>query len=72
MDPTDQCTKMQDMTKRRLLTPGKWTRLSFDRTRMTGRRMAAGSRLLVVVDVLRGPGQQVNYGTGRDVRPWTS
>jgi len=29
--------------------------------------MAAGSRLLVVVDVLRGPGQQVNYGTGRDV-----
>ncbi|MFY0182754.1 CocE/NonD family hydrolase [Stenotrophomonas sp. PUT21] len=57
----------QDMTKRRLLTPGKWTRLSFDRTRMTGRRMAAGSRLLVVVDVLRGPGQQVNYGTGRDV-----
>ncbi|MCD9032172.1 CocE/NonD family hydrolase [Luteimonas sp. Y-2-2-4F] len=57
----------RDMTVRTLLEPGAWTVVPFERTRMTGRRMAAGSRLLVVVDVLQDPMHQVNHGTGRDV-----
>lgn len=57
----------RDMTRRDLLVPGEWTRVPFERTRMTGRKMAAGSRLLVVVDVLKDENHQVNMGTGRDV-----
>ncbi len=57
----------RDMTRRELLVPGEWTVVPFERTRMTGRRMEAGSRLLVVVDVLKDANHQVNMGTGRDV-----
>lgn len=56
-----------DMTTRRLLTPGEWTRLPFERTRMTGRRLQPGSRLLVTLDVLKDAQHQVNHGTGQDV-----
>ncbi len=56
-----------DMTTRRLLIPGQWTHIPLQRTRMTGRRLAEGSRLLVVVDVLKDAGHQVNHGTGKDV-----
>jgi len=57
----------RDMTVRRLLAPGEWTVLPFDRTRMTSRKLAAGSRLVVVVNVLKDAIHQVNMGTGRDV-----
>jgi uncharacterized protein len=56
-----------DPAHRELLTPGEWTTVPFERTRMTGRRMEADSRLLVVVDVLKDARHQVNMGTGRDV-----
>lgn len=56
-----------DQTTRHLLQPGTWTRLPLQRTRMTARRMAAGSRLLVIVDVLKDAQHQVNHGTGGDV-----
>ncbi len=56
-----------DMTTRHLLTPGQWTHVPLQRTRMTGRRLAEGSRLLVVVDVLKDAEHQVNHGTGKDV-----
>lgn len=56
-----------DMTTRHLLTPGQWSQVPLQRTRMTGRRMSAGSRLLVVVDVLKDAQHQVNHGTGKDV-----
>ena len=57
----------RDMTRRQLLTPGKWESVPLQRTRMTGRRMAAGSRLLVIADVLKDAQHQVNHGTGGDV-----
>ncbi|WP_422506092.1 CocE/NonD family hydrolase [Stenotrophomonas sp. GZD-301] len=57
----------RDMSTRMLLTPGAWTPLPFERTRMTARRTAPGSRLVVVVDVLKDAMHQVNHGTGRDV-----
>ena len=34
---------------------------------MTSRRLAAGSRLAVVVDVLKGAHHEVNMGTGGEV-----
>ncbi|WP_202842890.1 CocE/NonD family hydrolase [Luteimonas saliphila] len=57
----------RDMTRRELLVPGEWTRIPFERSRMTARRMEPGNRLLVVVDVLKDAHHQVNHGTGRDV-----
>jgi len=57
----------RDLTHRELLPPGEWTTVPFERTRMTGRRLEAGSRLLVVVDVLKDARHQVNMGTGQDV-----
>ena len=56
-----------DMSRRELLPPRQWVRVPFERTRMTARQMAAGSRLLVVLDVLKDPNHQVNMGTGKDV-----
>jgi putative CocE/NonD family hydrolase len=57
----------KDMTVRRLLTPGKLESLPFERTPLTSRQMAAGSRLLVRLNVNKNPFAQVNYGTGKDV-----
>ena len=54
----------RDMATRTLLVPGKWTTLPIERTRMTSRRLAAGSRLVVVVDVLKDAYHEVNMGTG--------
>jgi len=62
-----RASHVRDPTTRHLLQPGQWTHLPFDRTRMVARRLAAGSRLLVKVDVLKDAMHQVNHGTGRDV-----
>jgi predicted acyl esterase len=62
-----RASHVRDPTTRQLLQPGQWTHLPFDRTRMVARRLAAGSRLLVKVDVLKDAMHQVNHGTGRDV-----
>ncbi len=52
--------------KRKLLAPGKEQRVRFETT-MVSKQMLAGSRLMVLVDVLKNPTWQVNYGTGKDV-----
>ncbi|WMJ69102.1 CocE/NonD family hydrolase [Stenotrophomonas sp. 24(2023)] len=62
-----RASHVRDPAKRQLLQPAQWTHLPFDRTRMVARRLAAGSRLLVKVDVLKDAMHQVNHGTGRDV-----
>ena len=57
----------QDVSVRRLLTPGKIETISFDRSRMVSRRLAKGSRLLLMLDVNKNPFAQINYGTGKNV-----
>ena len=57
----------RDMTTRHLLTPGTLASIPFNRTRLVSRKLQAGSRLLVVVDVNKNRFSQVNYGTGKDV-----
>ncbi len=53
---------------RRLLTPGAVERLDFQSgLRMISRRLGAGSRLVIVLSIVKNPGQQINYGTGGDV-----
>jgi len=57
----------KDMTQRNLLIPGQWEKLPIERTRMTGRLVKKGSRLMVLVNVNKNRFAQVNYGTGKDV-----
>ena len=56
----------EDPTKRRLLSPGKPEKVKFETT-MVSRQMLPGSRLLVLLDAVKNPSAQVNYGTGKDV-----
>lgn len=57
----------RDMETRRLLTPGKVAEIPFSRSRMTSRQLSKGSRLLLVLDINKNSGAQLNYGTGADV-----
>lgn len=56
-----------DPENRNLLEPGKIETVPIPRSRMTAKKIAAGSRLLLLVDVNLSPWAQVNYGTGKDV-----
>lgn len=56
-----------DMTERQLLTPNRIETIKLENTLLVSRQLSTGSRLLLVVDVNRGPFAQVNYGTGKDV-----
>jgi len=56
-----------DLVNRRLLTPGVREHLDFKSVRLTSRRMQPGSRIVVLINVIKQPGMQINYGTGKDV-----
>jgi uncharacterized protein len=58
---------VKDRTRRHLLTPGRRQRLAFQSGRLTSRRLQPGSRLVAVLRILKSPGAQINYGTGKDV-----
>ncbi|TDQ10921.1 hypothetical protein ATK78_0029 [Pedobacter metabolipauper] len=57
----------EDMSKRKLLRPGKIEVIPFERSRMVSKLLNKGSRLLVVLNVDKNSFAQVNYGTGKDV-----
>lgn len=57
----------KDMSKRTLLLPNVPETIPFSRTRLVSRQMSKGSRLLVVLNVLKSSFSQINYGTGGDV-----
>ena len=56
-----------DRLQRQLLTPGKRQHLDFEDIRLMSRRLQAGSRVVVVLSVIKESGRQINYGTGKDV-----
>jgi putative CocE/NonD family hydrolase len=56
-----------DLTKRKLVTPGKAAILPFTRTSLVSRQLSKGSRLLLLLTVNKNENSQVNYGTGKDV-----
>lgn len=55
-----------DRRQRRLLQAGTPQRLVVDETRLLGRRLAAGSRLVVTVGVIKQPDRQLNLGSGKE------
>ena len=56
-----------DLMNRRLLTPGKRERLDFKSVRLTSRRIEPGSRIFLLINIIKQPDMQINYGTGKDV-----
>ncbi len=56
-----------DIEKRRLLIPNKKTTFPFTNVRMTSRKISKGSRIVVVINGVKHPFAQINYGTGKDV-----
>jgi hypothetical protein len=56
-----------DLVNRRLLTPGKRDHLDFQGVRLMSHQLNLGSRIVAVVNVIKSPDQQINYGTGKDV-----
>ncbi|MGO1002670.1 CocE/NonD family hydrolase [Lysobacter sp. CA196] len=58
---------LQQLEQRRLLTPGQRERFDFNNGRLTSRRFAPGSRLLALIGPGKGPQDQINYGSGKDV-----
>lgn len=58
---------VRDLTQRHLLTPGKRQELDFRSMRLMSRQFQAGSRLVLVLGVLKQSGMQINYGSGKDV-----
>jgi putative CocE/NonD family hydrolase len=56
-----------DMSKRQLLTPNKKTIVPIINSTMTAKLIEKGSRLVIVLNVNKNPGAQVNMGTGKDV-----
>jgi len=56
-----------DITKRHLLTPGARENLDFQSVRLTSRQVQPGSRIVVLLNVIKQPDMQINYGTGKNV-----
>lgn len=56
-----------DLSHRHLLTPGVPQRLDFTSGRLTSRRIERGSRLVMVLSLIKMPAAQINYGSGKPV-----
>ncbi len=61
----------KDRTRRRLLVVGKRQQLPFTIERLTSRKLSAGSRIVLVLGVNKRPDQQLNLGSGKDVKEET-
>jgi uncharacterized protein len=62
-----RASAVADLVHPRLLTPGARERLDFKSVRLTSRLLQPGSRIVVLINVLKQPDMQINYGTGADV-----
>lgn len=64
---TFRASYARDRVHRRLLLAGIRQQLPFQSERMIGRRLQAGSRLVLTLGINQRADQQVNYGAGGDV-----
>jgi putative CocE/NonD family hydrolase len=58
---------LRDRRHRHLIKAGEREVLTFRSERLIGRRLQAGSRLVVVLSINKRPDQEINYGAGKDV-----
>jgi uncharacterized protein len=65
---TSRASYVLSLQNRHLLTPGQVEQLDFESNlRMISRRVGAGSRVVIVLSIVKNPAQQINYGTGGSV-----
>jgi putative CocE/NonD family hydrolase len=57
----------KNIEERELLTPNTKTSFPFTNVRMTSKKIKKGSRLIIVINGLKHPFAQINYGSGKDV-----
>jgi predicted acyl esterase len=57
----------RDLAGRHLLRAGEQQQLDVTVQRVLGRRIQAGSRLVIAIGIVKRPDRQINYGTGGDV-----
>jgi putative CocE/NonD family hydrolase len=58
---------VQDLTHRNPLVAGKRQSFDFRSVRLMSRQLKAGSRLVAVLSIVKEPGREINYGTGKEV-----
>ena len=58
---------VEDHSRRHLLLPGRKEQLDFESSLLTSHQFTSGSRLVVVLNVIKRPDAQINYGTGKEV-----
>ncbi len=57
----------KDREKRNLLKPNKVETIPISNSRLVVRKLTKGSKLVVVLNVIKNSAYQINYGTGKDV-----
>lgn len=57
----------QDLGRRQLLIPGQLQRLPFRTGHVMSRQMPAGSRIVLVLNVIKETDSPINYGSGKNV-----
>jgi hypothetical protein len=62
-----RASSVQDLTHRHLLSAGKRQSLDFSSIRLMSRMLKAGSRVVAVLSIIKEPGREINYGTGKEV-----
>jgi putative CocE/NonD family hydrolase len=63
----ERASLVEDWTRRILLEPGVPRRLKFQASLLMSRKFQKGSRLIVLLEAIKTPAAQINYGTGKDV-----
>lgn len=58
---------VEDRARRQLLTPNLRTRLAFTGSRITSWRLDRGTRIIVLINIVKDPGYPINFGTGKNV-----
>nr|WP_297785828.1 CocE/NonD family hydrolase [uncultured Allomuricauda sp.] len=58
---------VRDRERRQLLTPNKKVKIPFGIVRVTSKNISKGSRLVVVINGIKDPFSEINYGTGKNV-----
>jgi putative CocE/NonD family hydrolase len=62
-----RASHVKDLTHRHLLEPDRRQALDFRSMRLMSRQAAVGSRIVAVVSIIKEPGREINYGTGKAV-----
>jgi predicted acyl esterase len=64
---TTRASMSKDIENRNLLTPNKKTSIPINNFRMTSKKIKKGSRIVVLLNGIKHPFSQINYGSGKDV-----